>query len=63
MKACYYGNGRLLLARAEISAKLAKKKKKMSVELLKCVQMAERADGEGTEGSEAEAEVAALSGT
>lgn len=62
MKACYYGNGRLLLARAEISAKLAKKKK-MSVELLKCVQMAERADGEGTEGSEAEAEVAALSGT
>lgn len=38
-------------------------KKKMSVELLKCVQMAERADGEGTEGSEAEAEVAALSGT
>ena len=39
------------------------KKKKMSVELLKCVQMAERADGEGTEGSEAEAEVAALSGT
>lgn len=52
MKACYYGNERLLLARAEISAKFAKK---MSVELLKCLQTAVRVDGEGTEGNEVEA--------